>query len=98
MQRARALSSALIDNAALDGNGELTSTSNCTQFQARRLAIRYRGDSGTEPVATLNGTLCAMTRIIIMLLENHQRSDGSVAVPEALRPYMGGREFLAPLA
>lgn len=77
---------------------EVTSTSNCTQFQARRLAIRYRGDSGTEPVATLNGTLCAMTRIIIMLLENHQQADGSVAVPEALRPYLGGREFLAPIA
>ena len=77
---------------------EVTSASNCTQFQARRLGIRYRGESGTEPVATLNGTLCAMTRIIIMLLENHQQADGSVAVPEALRPYMGGREFLVPLA
>ncbi len=75
---------------------EVTSTSNCTQFQARRLGIRYRGEAGTEPVATLNGTLCAMTRIIIMLLENHQQSDGSVAVPQALRPYLGGREFLVP--
>ena len=77
---------------------EVTSASNCTQFQARRLGIRYRGDSGTEPVATLNGTLCAMTRIIIMLLENHQQADGSVRVPEALRPYLGGREFLVPIA
>ena len=77
---------------------EVTSTSNCTQFQARRLGIRYRGQSGTEPVATLNGTLCAMTRIIIMLLENHQQADGSVRVPEALRPYLGGREFLEPIA
>ncbi|MDO5735009.1 MAG: serine--tRNA ligase [Propionibacteriaceae bacterium] len=77
---------------------EVTSTSNCTQFQARRLGIRYRGESGTEPVATLNGTLCAMTRIIIMLLENHQQADGSVRVPEALRPHLAGREFLAPLA
>ena len=77
---------------------EVTSASNCTQFQARRLGIRYRGDSGTEPVATLNGTLCAMTRIIIMLLENHQQADGSVRVPEALRPYLGGREFLVPVA
>ncbi|MEO7588421.1 MAG: serine--tRNA ligase [Arachnia sp.] len=77
---------------------EVTSTSNCTQFQARRLSIRYRGDAGTEPVATLNGTLCAMTRIIIMLLENHQQADGSVSVPEALRPWLGGRETLAPLA
>ncbi len=77
---------------------EVTSTSNCTQFQARRLGIRYRGESGTEPVATLNGTLCAMTRIIIMLLENHQQADGSVRVPEALRQYLGGREFMAPIA
>ncbi|RMB62369.1 serine--tRNA ligase [Tessaracoccus antarcticus] len=77
---------------------EVTSTSNCTQFQARRLGIRYRGDAGTEPVATLNGTLCAMTRIIIMLLENHQQADGSVSVPEALRPWLGGRETLVPLA
>ncbi|MDO5093035.1 MAG: serine--tRNA ligase [Propionibacteriaceae bacterium] len=69
---------------------EVTSTSNCTQFQARRLGIRYRTESGTEHVATLNGTLCAMTRIIIMLLENHQQADGSVRVPEALRPYLGG--------
>ncbi len=77
---------------------EVTSTSNCTQFQARRLAIRYRGDDGTEPVATLNGTLCAMTRMIIMLLENHQQADGSVRVPDALRPYLGGREVLYPVA
>ena len=70
---------------------EVTSTSNCTQFQARRLGIRYRVEGGgTEHVATLNGTLCAMTRIIIMLLENHQLADGTVRVPEALRPYLGG--------
>ncbi len=68
---------------------EVTSTSNCTQFQARRLGIRYRAESGTEHVATLNGTLCAMTRIIIMLLENHQQADGSIYVPEALRPFLG---------
>ena len=73
---------------------EVTSTSNCTQFQARRLGIRYRTEKGTEHVATLNGTLCAMTRIIIMLLENHQRADGSVRVPEALRPHRGGLEVL----
>lgn len=77
---------------------EITSTSNCTQFQARRLGIRYRGEHGTEPVATLNGTLCAMTRVIIMLLENHQQADGSIHVPAALRPYLGGRETLTPLA
>ena len=73
---------------------EVTSTSNCTQFQARRLGIRYRTEKGTEHVATLNGTLCAMTRIIIMLLENHQQADGSVRVPEALRPHLGGLEML----
>jgi seryl-tRNA synthetase len=75
---------------------EITSTSNCTDFQARRLNIRARFDSGIAPVATLNGTLCAMTRTIIMILENHQQSDGSVRVPEALRPYLGGREALTP--
>jgi seryl-tRNA synthetase len=75
---------------------EITSTSNCTDFQARRLNIRARFDSGTAPVATLNGTLCAMTRTIIMILENHQQADGSVRVPEALRPYLGGRDVLTP--
>ena len=75
---------------------EITSTSNCTDFQARRLNIRARFDSGIAPVATLNGTLCAMTRTIIMILENHQQADGSVRVPEALRPYLGGREALTP--
>lgn len=75
---------------------EITSTSNCTDFQARRLGIRGRFEGGTRPVATLNGTLCAMTRMIIMLLENHQQADGSVRIPEALRPYIGGREFLTP--
>jgi seryl-tRNA synthetase len=75
---------------------EITSTSNCTDFQARRLNIRARFDGGTAPVATLNGTLCAMTRTIIMILENHQQADGSVRIPEALRPYLGGREALTP--
>jgi seryl-tRNA synthetase len=75
---------------------EITSTSNCTDFQARRLNIRARFDSGTAPVATLNGTLCAMTRTIIMILENHQQADGSVRIPDALRPYLGGREALTP--
>ena len=77
---------------------EVTSTSNCTEFQARRLNIRGRFADGVRPVATLNGTLCAMTRIIIMLLENHQQADGSVRVPEALRPFLGGREVLEPVA
>jgi seryl-tRNA synthetase len=75
---------------------ELTSTSNCTDFQARRLGIRMRGDSGTSPVATLNGTLCAIGRTIAVLLEVHQRADGSVHVPEALRPYLAGRKELLP--
>jgi seryl-tRNA synthetase len=75
---------------------EITSTSNCTEFQARRLNIRARFDGGTGPVATLNGTLCAMTRTIIMILENHQQADGSVRLPAALRPFLGGREALSP--
>jgi seryl-tRNA synthetase len=76
---------------------ELTSTSNCTTFQARRLDIRHRTESGkTAPVATLNGTL-ATTRWIVAILETHQRADGSVAVPEALRGYLGGLEVLEPV-
>lgn len=77
---------------------ELTSTSNCTTFQARRLDTRFRGDDGkTAPVATLNGTL-ATTRWIVAILETHQRADGSVAVPEALQPYLGGLAVLEPTA
>ncbi|MCV2395985.1 serine--tRNA ligase [Actinotalea sp. M2MS4P-6] len=76
---------------------ELTSTSNCTTFQARRLAVRERTDSGTRTVATLNGTM-ATTRWIVAILENHQQADGSVRVPEALRPYLGGLEVLRPVA
>ena len=75
---------------------ELTSASNCTEFQARRLSIRMRDGEGTRPVATLNGTLCATTRTIVALLENHQQADGSVVVPTPLRPYLGGRELLTP--
>jgi seryl-tRNA synthetase len=75
---------------------ELTSTSNCTTFQARRLNIRTRGASGNEPVATLNGTLCAIARTIACLLDHHQQPDGSVYVPAALRPWLGGRELLTP--
>ena len=77
---------------------ELTSTSNCTDFQSRRLDIRTRTSEGTRHVATLNGTLCAMTRTIVALLETHQQADGSVHVPAALRPYLGGRELLEPVA
>ena len=77
---------------------ELTSTSNCTTYQARRLDIRFRTESGkTSPVATLNGTL-ATTRWIVALLETHQRADGSVVVPDALRPYLGGIELIEPVA
>ncbi|WP_093840273.1 serine--tRNA ligase [Streptomyces aidingensis] len=77
---------------------ELTSASNCTEFQARRLSIRMRGTDGrTRPLATLNGTLCAVPRTIVALLENHQQADGSVRVPELLRPHLGGRELLEPV-
>jgi seryl-tRNA synthetase len=68
---------------------EVTSTSNCTDFQARRLSIRMKDEAGTRPIATLNGTLCAMARMVVMVLENNQQADGSVVVPEVLRPYMG---------
>lgn len=76
---------------------ELTSTSNCTTYQSRRLQTRYRTESGkTAPVATLNGTL-ATTRWIVAILETHQRADGSVTIPEALRPYLGGIEVFSPV-
>ena len=76
---------------------ELTSTSNCTDFQARRLNVRFRGEDGKPRfAATLNGTL-ATTRWIVAILENHQREDGSVVVPEALRPYLG-RDVIEPVA
>jgi seryl-tRNA synthetase len=75
---------------------ELTSTSNCTEFQARRLRIRLRDADGVRPVATLNGTL-ATTRWAVAILENHQRADGSVRVPAALQPYVGGRAVLEPV-
>jgi seryl-tRNA synthetase len=77
---------------------ELTSASNCNEFQARRLSVRMRDEKGTRPLATLNGTLCAVPRTIVALLENHQQADGSVLVPEFLRPYLGGREVLEPVA
>ena len=73
------------------------STSNCTTFQSRRLRIRTRGAQGNEAVATLNGTLCAITRTIVALLENHQQADGSVRIPAALRPYLGNQEFFFPV-
>jgi len=76
---------------------EVTSTSNCTTFQARRLNVRYRDESGRpQTAATLNGTL-ATTRWIVPILENHQQPDGSVVVPKALQPYLGGRDVLEPV-
>ena len=76
---------------------ELTSTSNCTTYQARRLNIRERDPqgSGARTLATLNGTAATSTRPIVALLENHQQADGSVRVPEALRPFLG-LEVLRP--
>ena len=76
---------------------EVTSTSNCTTFQARRLSIRYRDEAGKPQIAaTLNGTL-ATTRWLVAILENHQQADGSVRVPAGLRPYLGGLEVLEPV-
>lgn len=81
---------------------ELTSASNCNEFQARRLSVRMRetvdGKQKVSPLATLNGTLCAVPRTIVAIFENHQQADGSVRVPEVLRPYLGGREILEPVA
>ncbi|MBT2484608.1 MULTISPECIES: serine--tRNA ligase [unclassified Microbacterium] len=89
-----------------DAFRELTSTSNCTTFQARRLDVRHRpegdasgapnGAAKTQHVATLNGTL-ATTRWIVALLETHQQADGSVRVPEILRPYLGGMDVIRPV-
>ncbi len=76
---------------------EVTSTSNCTEFQARRLGIRVRDRDGVRSAATLNGTLVAIPRTIVAILENHQQADGSVVVPTALRPFLG-RDVLEPIA
>jgi len=77
---------------------ELTSSSNCTTFQARRLNVRYRKEDGkTATAATLNGTL-ATTRWLVAILENHQQADGSVRIPKALQPYLGGAELITPKA
>jgi len=72
---------------------EVTSTSNCTEFQARRLNIRYKDSDGTKVVATLNGTLVAIPRMLVAILENHQNADGSVNVPAALQPFLGMTRF-----
>jgi seryl-tRNA synthetase len=73
---------------------ELTSTSNCTEFQARRLKIRTRVGDKTNYVATLNGTLLAVTRTIVAILENHQQTDGSILIPQALQPYLKNKKVL----
>ena len=75
---------------------EVTSTSNCTTYQARRLNIREKTAEGNRSVATLNGTL-ATTRWLVAIFENHQQKDGSLYVPEALRPYLGGMEVIEPI-
>ena len=72
---------------------EVTSTSNCTEFQARRLNIRYKDSDGTKAAATLNGTLVAIPRMIVAILENHQNADGTVNVPAALQPFLGMKKF-----
>jgi len=72
---------------------EVTSTSNCTEFQARRLNIRYKDAEGTKALATLNGTLVAIPRMIVAILENHQNADGTVNVPAALQPFLGMKKF-----
>lgn len=76
---------------------ELTSTSNCTEFQTRRLDTRGRFGGDVKPISTLNGTLCAMTRTIVAILETHQQADGSVRVPKALQKWLG-RDVLEPVA
>jgi len=72
---------------------EVTSTSNCAEFQARRLNIRFKDSDGTKAVATLNGTLVAIPRMIVAILENHQNADGSVNIPQALQPFLGTKRF-----
>ena len=75
---------------------EVTSTSNTTEFQARRLKIRMRDGKEVRPLATLNGTLCAMPRIIVAIFENHQQADGSVRIPSALQPFLAGQQVFTP--
>lgn len=74
---------------------EISSCSNFESFQARRLQLRYRGEDGKPQLAhTLNGSGLAIGRTLVALLENHQQADGSVHIPEVLRPYLGGMEIL----
>ena len=75
---------------------ELTSCSNCTDFQSRRSRIRYKTAKGNEYIHTLNGTAVAIARTLVAILENYQNSDGSVTIPAVLQPYMGGRTKISP--
>jgi len=81
-----------------DDYKEISSCSDCTDFQARRAAIKYRGGDfkGSRLTHTLNGSGLAVGRTLVAVLENYQRADGSVLIPEALRPYMGGQEVIEP--
>ena len=76
-----------------DAYREVTSTSNCTEFQARRLNIRFKDADTTKAVATLNGTLVAIPRMVVAILENHQNADGTVNIPAALQPFLGIKRF-----
>uniref|UniRef100_UPI00404A83DC serine--tRNA ligase n=1 Tax=Candidatus Planktophila sp. TaxID=2175601 RepID=UPI00404A83DC len=76
-----------------DAYREVTSTSNCTEFQARRLNIRFKEADATKFVATLNGTLVAIPRMVVAILENHQNADGTVNIPAALQPVLGTKRF-----
>ena len=76
-----------------DAYREVTSTSNCTEFQARRLNIRFKDADTTKMVATLNGTLVAIPRMVVAILENHQNADGTVNIPAALQPFLGTKRF-----
>ena len=75
--------------------GEITSTSNCTDFQSRGLGIKYKKEDGTkEFVHTLNGTAISMARALISIMENNQTKDGEIIIPEVLRKYLGEREII----
>ena len=76
---------------------EVVSCSNCTDYQANRLRMRYRTSEGNEAVHTLNSTAIATSRALVAILEQNQTEGGRVAIPKVLRPYMGGQEFLESL-
>ena len=78
---------------------EISSCSNCEDFQARRMSARFKDENGcTRYVHTLNGSGLAVGRTLVAVLENYQNADGSVTIPEALRPYMNGKEKIVPAA